>query len=111
MIKRSLEAKLKALAGKSPVIAVTGPRQSGKTTLVRGAFPGYKYVSLENLDTREFAQADPRLFLSRHPAPAIFDEIQRVPGLLSYIQGIVDKTGKRGQFILTGSAISYWKSQ
>ncbi|MBU1182526.1 MAG: ATP-binding protein [Proteobacteria bacterium] len=103
MIKRSLEAKLKALAEKSPVIAVTGPRQSGKTTLVRAAFAGYKYVSLENLDTREFALADPRLFLSKYPAPAIFDEIQRAPSLLSYIQTIVDEAGRNGMYILTGS--------
>ena len=103
MIKRTLEVKLKAMARKSPVIAVTGPRQSGKTTLVRAAFPSYKYVSLENLDTREFALADPRLFLAKYPAPAIFDEIQRVPSLLSYIQTIVDETGSSGMYILTGS--------
>ena len=98
-----MEMKLKALAGKSPVVAVTGPRQSGKTTLVRGAFPGYKYVSLENLDTREFALRDPRLFLAQYNAPVIFDEIQRVPSLLSYIQTIVDESGRNGMFILTGS--------
>ncbi len=103
MIKRTLEKKLKTLAKKSPVVAVTGPRQSGKTTLVRAAFPKYAYVSLENLDTREFAISDPRLFLSKYSAPVIFDEIQRAPSLLSYIQTIVDEKRREGMYILTGS--------
>lgn len=103
MIKRTLEKKLKALAKKSPVVTVTGPRQSGKTTLVRATFPKYKYVSLENLDTREFAVSDPRLFLSKYPSPVIFDEIQRAPSLLSYIQTIVDEEKREGMYILTGS--------
>ncbi|MGD9641566.1 MAG: ATP-binding protein [Elusimicrobiales bacterium] len=103
MIKRALASKLKAMAGKFPVVAVTGPRQSGKTTLVKSVFVGYRYVSLENPDTRAFASSDPRGFLATYPAPVIFDEIQRVPSLLSYIQGIVDSTGRNGLYILTGS--------
>ena len=103
MIKRELGAELKANAKQYPVVTVTGPRQSGKTTLVRKYFPKHQYHNLEEPDTREIAQADPRGFLSANDKGLILDEIQRVPELLSYIQGIVDKTKKRGQFILTGS--------
>ena len=103
MIKRELGVELKANAKQYPVVTVTGPRQSGKTTLVRKYFPKYQYHNLEEPDTREIAQEDPRGFLSGKDKGFILDEIQRVPGLLSYIQGIVDKTKKRGQFILTGS--------
>lgn len=98
-----MEARLLDLAGKFPVVAVTGPRQSGKTTLVRGAFPNLAYVSLEGPDIREFAANDPRLFLERHAAPVILDEIQRVPSLLSYIQTIVDESKRSGSYVLTGS--------
>jgi predicted AAA+ superfamily ATPase len=103
MIKRNLEFKLRELATKFPVISLTGPRQSGKTTLVRQVFPDYHYVSLEEPDTRLYAQSDPRGFLGSHPDGLILDEVQRVPDLFSYIQSIVDKTDKTGQFILTGS--------
>ncbi|MFH0796294.1 MAG: ATP-binding protein [Candidatus Omnitrophota bacterium] len=103
LIKRILSTKLKTLARKFPVITVVGPRQSGKTTLVKMAFPQMPYVSLEDLDTREFALSDPRGFLSTHHKGAIIDEVQRVPHLLSYIQTMVDKRQTGGQFILTGS--------
>lgn len=98
-----MDEKLKALASKFPVVSVIGPRQSGKTTLVRNVFADMDYVSLEDLDTREFAVTDPRGFLATHGKGAIIDEAQRAPGLFSYIQTAVDKTSKMGQFILTGS--------
>jgi predicted AAA+ superfamily ATPase len=82
---------------------VIGPRQSGKTTLVRHASPSLPYVSLEDLDVRKMALTDPRSFLSQYPKGAILDEIQRAPILLSYIQTIVDKEDRKGMFILTGS--------
>lgn len=103
LIKRELNAELKINAKQYPVVTVTGPRQSGKTTLVKKHFPKHQYYNLEEPDVREIAQADPRGFLSADNKGLILDEIQRVPELLSYIQGIVDKTKKRGQFILTGS--------
>lgn len=103
MITRVLEIKLKQLAKKMPAIAVIGPRQSGKTTLVRKVFPNKPYISLEDIDVREFAETDPRGFLAQYQGGAIFDEIQRVPNLLSYLQTIIDEQKINGQFILTGS--------
>ena len=103
MYKRSIEDGLKALAQGYPVVTVMGPRQSGKTTLVRHVFPDKPYVNLEALDDQELAKLDPRKFLSKYPEGAILDEIQRVPGLLSYIQVIVDNSQAKGLFILTGS--------
>lgn len=103
MLKRILSKKLKALALKFPVISVIGPRQSGKTTLVKSVFPDKDYVILEDLDTREFALNDPRGFLATYSKGAIIDEVQRVPALFSYIQTAVDRSNKAGQFILTGS--------
>ncbi len=85
------------------MVTILGPRQSGKTTLVRMAFPDRPYFSLEYPDVRSAAEADPRGFLGRAEGGAILDEVQRLPDLLSYIQGIVDKAGKPGMFILTGS--------
>ncbi len=103
MIKRSLEAKVKEFAGEYPVLSIVGPRQSGKTTLARYLFPKYRYVSLENLDVRAFAQDDPRGFLYDYPPPVIIDEIQRVPHLFSYLQEKVDADPAPAQYILTGS--------
>ncbi|GAB1443005.1 ATP-binding protein [Ignavibacteriales bacterium] len=101
MIKREIEQKLIAISGKFPVIAILGPRQSGKTTLAKNLFSDYIYVNLEEPDTRLFAMDDPRSFLQN--PKMIIDEIQRVPELLSYIQSIVDKEKEAGQFIITGS--------
>ena len=103
MIPRKISNKLLYLSTKYPVVAITGPRQSGKTTLVKHTFPEKKYLSLEDPDTREFALTDPRGFLSTCPNGAIFDEVQRAPDLFSYIQTIVDDRNKEGLFILTGS--------
>lgn len=103
IIKRILEKKIKSLAKKLPIVAVTGPRQSGKTTLVKYIFPKLPYISLEDLDMREFAEKDPRGFLNNYQKGVILDEIQKVPTLFSYIQSIVDGKKKNGQFILTGS--------
>lgn len=101
--ERDLGPEIEAMASQYPVVTIIGPRQSGKTTLVKKLFPHKPYVSLENLDERSFAQEDPRAFLERFPQGAILDEIQRQPNILSYIQGIVDETDQKGMFILTGS--------
>ncbi len=103
MIKRQLTRELRATAGEYPVFSVTGPRQSGKTTLMRHIFPDYDYVNLEYPDVRERAASDPRDFLRMHGDRVIFDEIQRVPDLLSYIQPMVDEDDSPGRFGLTGS--------
>lgn len=91
------------MAGKFPVIAITGPRQSGKTTLCKQVFSDYTYVSLENPDDRAFAENDPKGFLAAYSSKVIIDEVQHVPQLFSYIQSVVDQSGETGQFILTGS--------
>lgn len=103
MLIRTLEKKLKEAAKQYPVVTLTGPRQSGKTTLVKMTFPDYDYRSLEEPDHRAFALEDPRGFLSQFSEKVILDEIQRVPDLFSYIQTIVDTNDISGQFILTGS--------
>jgi uncharacterized protein len=103
MIKRFLADKLIKSASQYPVITITGPRQSGKTTLVKMVFPHYKYISLENPDYRDFAITDPRGFLNQFQSGVILDEVQRTPELFSYIQSIVDEDDKPGKFILTGS--------
>lgn len=103
MIERTLTAKLISLAQKFQVVTLTGPRQSGKTTLVRAAFLNLPYVSLEDPDIRQIALTDPRGFLSNYPAGAILDEIQNTPDLFSYIQTLVD-VNRQVQFILTGSS-------
>lgn len=101
--QRAITPELLSAARDYPVVTITGPRQSGKTTLVRHAFPEKAYVNLESLDLREAIRQDPRAFLSKYTDGAIFDEIQRVPELLSYIQVLVDESQKKGLFILTGS--------
>lgn len=103
MIKRKAEKKIKQLSKSFPVVAVIGPRQSGKTTLVRRAFPDKPYILLEDPDTRIFAEEDARGFLAQFPKGAILDEVQKVPALFSYLQGILDDKNKPGFFILTGS--------
>ena len=103
MLKRALAKKLKNAAKQYPVVTLTGPRQSGKTTLVKKTFPNYDYISLEEPDHRAFALEDPRGFLSQFPEKVILDEIQRAPDLFSYIQTIVDAKDISGQFVLTGS--------
>lgn len=103
LIDRTIEPSLTRLAGQYPVVTVTGPRQSGKTTLCRKVFPEKKYISLENLDTRMYAREDPRGFLFGLPDGGILDEIQYCPDLLSYIQTIVDTDERKGLYILTGS--------
>ncbi len=103
MIQRTLSQKLSSLAGQFPVVTITGPRQSGKTTLTRMVFTNHEYASLEEPHEREFALADPRSFLRRYKSGVILDEIQRAPDLLSYLQGIVDAGVDNGKFILTGS--------
>lgn len=102
-VPRTLEGALRRAATESPAVAVTGPRQSGKTTLCRACFPDHAYVSLEPLDTREFAVTDPRGFLQGYPGPVIFDEIQRAPDLLGYLQEEIDADPRPGRYVLTGS--------
>jgi hypothetical protein len=102
MIKRVIKDKIIQLAEKFPVISVTGPRQSGKTTLIKSIFPDYCYESLEDPDTRLFAINDPRKFLNVEKK-MIIDEIQRAPELFSYMQSNTDKTNINGQFIISGS--------
>ena len=103
MISRSLTPVLLKAAEEYPIVTLTGPRQSGKTTLVRWLFKEYGYCNLENPETRRVAIEDPRSFFELNPEPLIIDEIQNVPELLSWIQVRVDETGKNGRYILTGS--------
>ena len=103
-IERHIATAVKAAAGELPVITIVGPRQSGKTTLAQMLFPDKPYRSLEDPDVRRLAESDPRMFLGKFPDGAILDEVQRVPELLSYIQGIVDEKGVNGLFVLTGSS-------
>ncbi|MBX7066879.1 MAG: ATP-binding protein [Parachlamydiales bacterium] len=103
MFKRSLTPYLQELANKYPVLTLLGPRQSGKTTLVKAAFPDKAYVNMELAENRELATLDPKSFLDAYPEGAILDEVQRTPHLLSYIQVRVDELDRKGVFILTGS--------
>lgn len=103
MITRAATSYLKKLAAGFRSVAVVGPRQSGKTTLCKTVFPKKPYVSLENVDTREFAIHDPRSFLKQYKDGAILDEVQKAPNLFSYLQQLLDETKKSGLFILTGS--------
>lgn len=103
MIQRDAKTKLESLAKSFKAIAVIGPRQSGKTTLVKSTFPNKPYISLENPDTRKFALEDPRGFLENISNGAILDEVQRTPELFSYLQEMLDNSNEKGLFILTGS--------
>lgn len=103
MIPRKAHATLLRLARGFPVIAITGPRQSGKTTLAKAAFPDKPYLSLEDPDIRDIAETDPRHLLASYPEGAILDEVQRAPHLFSYLQTYVDDELSPGMFILTGS--------
>ena len=103
MINRTLQTALEHLVARYPIITLTGPRQSGKSTLLKHAFPEYRYISLEDLDMREFAANDPRGFLNSFPRQVILDEAQRVPSLFSYIQTHVDEADEVGMYLLAGS--------
>ena len=103
MIEREITGRLTALFEQYPFVTVTGPRQSGKTTLCRAAFPNLKYVNLEAPDQRDFAESDPRGFLAQLGEGAIIDEVQHVPTLLSYLQVLADELGRNSLFVLTGS--------
>lgn len=103
MIERLLSTKIKQAARQFPIVSVMGPRQSGKTTLVRTAFPKADYVSFEDPDVRRSVEQDPRGFLTSFSKMLIVDEVQRIPQVFSYIQAIVDERGKPGQFVFTGS--------
>lgn len=103
MIKRILSTKILKTSKVAPIIGIVGPRQSGKTTLAKEVFPKYTYVNLEQPDTRQYAQNDPKAFLDQYDNHIILDEIQRVPELFSYLQVKTDNDKKMGQYILTGS--------
>lgn len=103
MFKRHIEAEFRRMMQLFPVVVITGPRQSGKTTLSQYCYPDMPYINLEEPDTRDRVLSDPRSFFDQHPDGAILDEIQRAPDLMSYIQAFVDKDKKNGRFILTGS--------
>ncbi len=103
MIRRDLTDRLIEAARGSPAVTLTGPRQSGKSTLCRAVFPKLAYVNLEAPDVRSFATEDPRAFLAQYPDGAVIDEIQRCPELPSYLQGIIDEDPRPGKWILTGS--------
>jgi predicted AAA+ superfamily ATPase len=103
MIDRDLASTLLRAAGQFPAVTLTGPRQSGKSTLCRGLFPGKPYANLEAPDIRSFAADDPRAFLAQFPDGAILDEVQRTPELPSYLQGLIDDDPTPGRWILTGS--------
>lgn len=103
MITRNIEKYVIDAAKAYPVVTITGPRQSGKTTLSKKCFPNMKYFNLEDPNIKEYAKTDPRGFLSSSDTGMVIDEIQNLPELLSYIQVIVDETNTEGQFILTGS--------
>lgn len=103
MVNRTLASRLTELLTKFPIVSLTGPRQSGKTTLLRQLLPDYRYVSLENPDELDFALSDPRRFLDTYSGQVIFDEVQRAPKLFNYLQQRVDESRQMGQYVLSGS--------
>ncbi|MBN2857941.1 MAG: ATP-binding protein, partial [Candidatus Delongbacteria bacterium] len=103
MIERAISSKILSLIKKYPAISVTGPRQSGKTTLLKHLFPDYKYINLEDHVIRSYLQSDARSYLSQFTSGVIIDEAQKYPDLFSYIQIIADEVQKDGMFILSGS--------
>ena len=103
MIEREIAPAILSMKEKMPVLVITGPRQSGKTTLSRALFPDYEYINLEFPDIRASVAEDPRFFLTAYEKGVIFDEAQRLPDLFSYIQGLVDENRTPGRYILTGS--------
>ena len=103
MIERQAEPALRHFAKQFRAVLINGPRQSGKTTLAKTVFHEKPYALLEEIDTRRFATEDPRAFLAQYPDGAILDEVHKAPELLSYLQGILDTSGARGQYVLTGS--------
>jgi len=103
MINRDIKAELERLTREYPVVTILGPRQAGKTTLARMFSETYEYSNLEVPETRGLAKEDPKAYLAQFSGNVIIDEVQRVPELLSYIQGIVDEEAVNGRFLLTGS--------
>lgn len=100
---RNITTRLREMCKKFPIVSLTGPRQSGKTTLLREVFPDYRYISLENADVFDFATQDPRGFLAAYDRYVVFDEAQRAPQLFNYLQGKVDEDKVMGQYLLSGS--------
>lgn len=103
MISRQLQSKVKQLATKFPFVLISGPRQSGKSTLAKMTFPDYKYVSMADIDIRTFAKNDPRGFIATYPDKTIIDEVQLEPSILMYLQTHTDNVAREGMYILTGS--------
>ena len=103
MIGRNITGKLLSMGNKFPVVTLTGPRQSGKSTLLKSILPDYNYVSMEDPDNRLLAHEDPRGFIKSYPDKTIIDEVQRVPELFSYLQTHVDAENREGMYYLAGS--------
>ena len=104
-IKRNLESSLKKYIKFFPVVAITGPRQSGKSTLLRHCVPSYRYITFDDIDIREMFYADPKKFINMYQENVIFDEVQKVPEIFEYIKIIIDNDrAKKGRYILTGSS-------
>ena len=102
-IKRILSTKINEALQKYPIVALNGPRQSGKTTLSKLILPKYEYVNLEDISKRDFAKSDPKGFLETYKNGVIIDEIQYVPDLFSYLQVYTDQRQKNGEYLITGS--------